>query len=97
LLIQIQQRGSYFWRFKHPTIRDAFGSLVAENRELMDIYLAGTPVDQLLSEIACGDVDFEGVKVKVPSDRFDSVMERVEGFYCSRGGSKDAVNRFLVD
>lgn len=40
LLVQIQQRGSHFWRFKHPTIRDAFGALVAENRELMDIYLA---------------------------------------------------------
>jgi hypothetical protein len=96
LLIQIQQRGSYFWRFKHPTIRDAFGSLVAENRELMDIYLAGTPVYQLLSEISCGDVDLEGVKVKVPSDRYDTLAERVEDFYRSRRENEDTVERFLA-
>jgi hypothetical protein len=96
LLIQVQQRGSYFWRFKHPTIRDAFGALVAENRELMDIYLAGTPVYQLLSEISCGDVDFEGVKVKVPSDRFDVLAERVECFYHNRRENADTVERFLA-
>ncbi len=96
ILVQIQQRGSHFWRFKHPTIRDAFGSLVAENRELMDIYLAGTPVDQLLSEISCGDVDLEGVKVRVPSDRFDTLADRVEDFCRSRRQSRDTVERFLA-
>jgi hypothetical protein len=60
LLIQIQQRSSFWWRFKHPTIFDAFGGLVASNRELMDIYLAGTPVRQLLAEISCGDISLEG-------------------------------------
>lgn len=96
LLIQLQQRGNYFWAFKHPTIRDAFGALIAENRELMDIYLAGTPVDQLLSEISCGDVDFEGVKVNVPFDRFDTLAERIEDFYRNRRENKNAVERFLA-
>jgi hypothetical protein len=96
LLILIEQQGGFFWRFKHPTIRDAFAALVAENRELMDIYLTGTPVYQLLSEISCGDTDFEGVKVKVPSDRFDILAERVEEFYRDRGENEDAVERFLA-
>jgi len=51
LLLQSLQGGSYFWRFKHPTIRDAFAAIVAEDRELMDIYLTGTPVNKLLSEV----------------------------------------------
>jgi hypothetical protein len=96
LLVQNQQRGNYFWRFKHPTIRDAFGSLIAENRELMDIYLAGTPVNQLFSEISCGDIDFEGVKVNVPSDRFEILADRIEGFYRSRLENKTPVERFLA-
>jgi hypothetical protein len=37
LLIQVQQKGQYGWRAKHPTVLDAFASLVAESRELMDI------------------------------------------------------------
>src|SRR2546426_10178643 len=47
LLSQFRQGARYSWRFKHPTIRDAFASLVAEDRELMDIYLAGTPIEKL--------------------------------------------------
>src|SRR5208282_3445162 len=39
LLILVQQKGQHGWRAKHPTILDAFAALVAENRELMDIYL----------------------------------------------------------
>ena len=35
LLIQVRQGARLFWRFKHPTIRDAFASLVAEDPELI--------------------------------------------------------------
>ena len=47
LLIQVFKGARYSWRFKHPTVRDAFTSLVAEDRELMDIYLVGTPIEKL--------------------------------------------------
>jgi hypothetical protein len=69
---------------------------VAENRELMDIYLAGTPVHQLLSEIACGDVKIEGAKVRVPPDRFDFLAGRAETFYRSRRENESVVERFLA-
>jgi len=51
------------------TVRDAFAAVIADDRELMDIYLAGAPVDRLFSEVTCGDVGVQGVKVIVPSDR----------------------------
>ena len=60
------------WRFKHPTIRDAFATLVAEDTELMDIYLAGAPIEKLFGEVSCGDVGIEGVKVIVPRRPFRS-------------------------
>jgi hypothetical protein len=96
LLIQVQQRGSVWWRFKHPTIRDAFAALVAENRELMDIYLLGTPIERLFTEISCGNAKMRGIKVVVPADRYEALMPRIENFLRDRRENQDAVNRFLA-
>ena len=96
LLIQVQQRGSVWWRFKHPTIRDAFAALVAENRELMDIYLLGTPIERLFTEISCGNAKMRGIKVVVPADRYEALMPRIESFLGDRRENQDATNRFLA-
>lgn len=96
LLIRVQQDGSHWWRFKHPTIRDAFAALVAENRELMDIYLAGTPVPQLLAEISCGDVGLTGVKVVLSPDRFDALLSRVDTLASTDREKREMMNRFLA-
>lgn len=77
LILQSIQGGVYSWRFKHPTVRDAFAAVIAEDRELMDIYLAGAPVDRLFDEVTCGDVGVQGVKVIVPSDRYDFLIARL--------------------
>ena len=92
----MQQHGSFWWRFKHPTIRDAFASLVAENRELTDIYLLGTPVERLLTEISCGNTKLRGIKVSVPDDRYESLMPRVESFLLSRRENRGSVSCFLA-
>lgn len=96
LLLNSLQGGSYEWRFKHPTIRDAFASLVAEDRELMDIYLAGTPVEKLFGEISCGDVGIQGAKVIVPSDRFNGLMTRMAEFDSKKWENQRALHRFLA-
>lgn len=77
LILQSIQGGVYSWRFKHPTVRDAFATVISEDRELMDIYLAGAPVDRLFGEVTCGDVGVQGVKVIVPSDRYDLLIARL--------------------
>lgn len=78
LLLKIFKDGDYLWQFKHPTIRDAFASIIAEDLELMDIYLAGSPVKKLFEEVSCGDVGIEGVKVIVPCNRYDSFIARMD-------------------
>lgn len=94
LVVQSIQGGSYTWRFKHPTIRDAFASLIAEDRELMDIYLAGAPIERLFQEVSCGDVGIEGVKVIIPSDRYDALLSRIEA-YRTMAQNKGALYWFL--
>jgi hypothetical protein len=96
LLIRVQEGGEFFWRYKHPTIRDAFAALVAEDRELLDIYIAGTPMLQLFQEVSCGDVGIDGVKVVVPRDRYATLLSRVLKFLDERSENKDAVNRYLA-
>jgi len=95
LLIKSFQSGNHVVRFKHPTIRDAFATLVAEDLELMDIYLAGTPVEKLFEEVSCGDVGIEGVKVIVPSDRYDALMTRIESFDTRKSENERDLHRFL--
>lgn len=96
LLLRSLQGGSYAWRFKHPTIRDAFAAVVAEDRELMDIYLAGAPIETLFNEVSCGDVGIEGVKVIIPSDRYDAFIARIESFDTREWQRKGVLHRFLA-
>lgn len=76
LLRQIDSGEGRFWTFRHPTIADAVGTLTAENVELLDIYLRGTPTTKLLREVTCG-ATVVGAKVKVPVSRYDLIADRV--------------------
>ncbi|MCU7849292.1 MAG: hypothetical protein KZQ89_15135 [Candidatus Thiodiazotropha sp. (ex Lucinoma kastoroae)] len=95
LLLNSIQGGDYAWRFKHPTVRDAFAAVVAENRDLMDIYLTGAPLDNLFQEVSCGNVGVEGAKVIVPLDRYDGVITRLESFDTKKWYNKLDLHRFL--
>jgi len=94
-LLLLFQNGRHVWRFKHPTIRDAFAKHVAEDNELLDIYLAGTPVERLFQEVSCGQVGLEGVKVIVPISRYDSLINRINKFLDESSSSNTAIHRFL--
>jgi hypothetical protein len=96
LIIQTMQGGSYSWRFKHPTVRDAFATVIAEDRELLDIYLAGAPIDRLFNEVTCGDVGVQGVKVIVPSSRYELLLSRLETFNIAQQDNLRKLHRFLA-
>jgi hypothetical protein len=75
------------WMFKHPTIGDAFASLVADNPELVDLYISGASMDKLLNEVTCGRVGLTGVKLVVPASRFDTIIRRLHEYRESREGT----------
>jgi hypothetical protein len=77
LVSQAFEAGELFWKFRHPSIRDAMAKLVAARAELVDIYLAGVKVSELLSEVVCGDVDVPGAKVHIPKSRFPAVISKL--------------------
>ncbi len=96
MLNRVSDGGASFWAFKHPTIRDAFAMLVSEDPELLDIYVAGTPVSTLLGEVSCGAVELEGVKVIIPESRFDFFAERLEAYMALKREHKGQVYRFMA-
>ena len=96
LLILSKNEGIYSWRFKHPTIRDAFAEILSDNRELMDLYLTGAPVERLFSEVSCGDLGVQGVKVIVPKDRFEIVIQRINSLMSNKSEFKESVLQFLA-
>jgi hypothetical protein len=95
LLINSIKDGNHSWHFKHPTIRDAFASIVASSPDLMDIYLAGAPLDKLFSEVSCGDVGLQGVSVIVPSSEYNIVISKIKHFDIGKWFNKSALCRFL--
>lgn len=95
LLLNSKKEGNYYWHFKHPTIRDAFASIVASSQDLMDIYLTGAPLDKLFSEISCGDVGVQGVSVIVPSSQYNIIIEKIKLLDTTKWFNKLSLYRFL--
>lgn len=77
LVLMVLEGGGSAWRFKHPTIFDALATVVAEDPELLDVYLAGAALQQVFSEVVCGEIEREGAKVRVPASRFQTLIERI--------------------
>jgi hypothetical protein len=80
LLKRQKECGTEYWVFRHPTIRDAYATIVGGNPELIDVYLAGVSTDQLLKEVVCGDVQLEGAEIIVPQSRHTQIIARLDSF-----------------
>jgi energy-coupling factor transporter ATP-binding protein EcfA2 len=78
------------WRFKHPTIGDAFAKHIVHSPDMVEIYIHGSSVDQLLEHITCGD---RGVKnaIIIPKKLFSLILEKLNS-YKSTKMYKDAFN-----
>jgi hypothetical protein len=71
--------GVSIWRFKHPTIGDAFAALLVRNPELLEIYLQGSPTEDLVDQVTCGDVGMEKAVI-IPKPLFPVMLRRLEEF-----------------
>jgi len=93
-LVHGLEKEEYVWRFRHPTMRDAFAELMADSPERMDVYLEGVPVRTMVDEISCGDAGVSNAKLIIPPSRYEKVLDklqqeklsywRISGFLSSR-------------
>jgi hypothetical protein len=67
------------WLYKHPTIRDSFASVVAENPELLDIYLKGALPANMMQEVSCGLSNITGAKVIIPHKYYPLFIHLIDG------------------
>lgn len=67
------------WKFKHPTIGDAFADLLISNVELIGIYLQGSKIESLFNQITCGNVGVTGAVI-VPESLFPVIVDRLSSY-----------------
>jgi hypothetical protein len=77
LVLLVDETDGPQWSFKHPTIGDAYATLVAESPELTEIYLHGAKFERLLEEVVCGNIDIEGAAVRVGPSLYQKLINRL--------------------
>jgi len=69
--------GTAAWKFKHPTVGDAYSGILLDSPELLGIYVHGSPVHKLLQQVTCGDIGLERA-VALPKGLFTLVLRRLD-------------------
>jgi hypothetical protein len=96
--------GDSIWRFKHPTIGDAYAALLVLSPELLGIYVQGSTTEKLIEQVTCGDVGIENA-VTIPKALFPLVLARLKEVATTKAykssllaewGAKSALQRFLT-
>ena len=72
--------GNPVWEFQHPTISDAYGSLLARNPEHVEIFVEGMSVKRLVSQATCGNMEVRGAVV-IPKTSFPVVTKELQDAY----------------
>ncbi len=73
----VNLEGNAIWRFKHPTIGDAYAALLLRRPEWLGIYVRGAPLDKLLGQITCGEVGLEKAVI-LPKTLFPLILRRLD-------------------
>jgi energy-coupling factor transporter ATP-binding protein EcfA2 len=104
LVVHQQVDSELVWRFKHPTIGDAFASALARRPDLLGIFLLGSTTENLIEQVTCGDVGIERA-VMVPKSLYSQMITRLAEFtgsdkyksqFLSVWGAKRSLHEFLT-
>ena len=90
LVLHSQVASDSYWRFKHPTIGDAYAEILVRSPELLGIYIHGSAVERLVEQVTCGDVGIEKAVV-IPKSLFSLMLLRLQEF----SGSKSHKSAWL--
>jgi hypothetical protein len=77
LLLLVQDEAGRFWRYKHPTVGDAFARHVAGNPELVEVYLRGAKPESMVREVVCAGISISGAPVVIPDTLHSLFADRV--------------------
>lgn len=64
------------WRFKHPTIGDAYSMMLASSSELIGVFLSGSSIENMVQQVTCGNVGVEKAVI-VPKSLFPMMIARL--------------------
>lgn len=67
------------WKFKHPTIGDAFSKYIVESPDKIEIFLHGSSTDKLLDQITCGDMGVRNAII-VPGQMYALILEKLKRY-----------------
>ncbi len=77
LQLAMTPTGDRAWRFRHPTIREGFAAIVAEDPDAVGVFVDGLTDAELVRQTDCGGPSARGTLVRVPSSLYPSVVPRV--------------------
>lgn len=66
------------WTFRHPTVTDAFASVVAASPELVELYAHGAKLDRLLREAACQPKAATEGRIRIPPAFYPALIARLK-------------------
>jgi len=104
LVAHVQADDQLVWRFKHPTIGDAYAATLAFSPDLLGIFLSGSSTENLLAQVTCGSVGVEKAVI-VPKALFPAMIGRLREFsgtskykveWMSSWNARWALQRFLA-
>ena len=103
LVLHSHASGESFWRFKHPTIGDAYAEILVQSPEMLGIYIRGSAPERIVDQVTCGDVGIEKAVV-VPKPLFPLMLAKLgesspsksyKSAWLSTWGAKRALQGFL--
>src|SRR5262249_55583607 len=85
--------GDSIWQFKHPTIADAYATILVQSPEHLGIYIRGTTPERLVHQVTCGNVGIEKAVI-VPRPLFPQMLIKLREMQRSRGYKSPLLSRF---
>lgn len=68
-----------FWRYKHPTIGDAFALILASSPEHLEIFVEGTATERLMDLVTCGNMSVTNATIIAPG-LYEGIAQRLKSF-----------------
>lgn len=74
-----------FWIFRHPTVSDAFATIVGASPELVELYVQGAKLDRLLREATCRPKAADEKRIRIPPTLYPALLVRLKSCRLDEG------------